>query len=59
MTARTPASNHPWRRSIREDVYTANLRKRRDSIEASISHLKAELKDIKKKLTEIDKCKNA
>ena len=55
MSARTPRADHPWRKQIREHVYVANLRNRRDAIEESIKHLKAELAEVKKKLAEVDK----
>lgn len=55
MSARTPKASHPWRKAIREHVYIANLRNRRDAIEESIKHLKAELAEVKKKLEEVGK----
>jgi acetaldehyde dehydrogenase (acetylating) len=55
MPSNPPPASHPWRKVIRDHVYVANLRNRRDAIEASIKHLRAELAEVKKKLEEVDK----
>lgn len=52
MSSFVPPSDHPWRKKIRESVYIANLRNRRNSIEESIKHLQRELREIRAKLKE-------
>lgn len=54
MSSFVPPADHPWRKQIRESVYIANLRNRRDSIEQSIKLLQQELREIRAKLKEAE-----
>lgn len=54
MSSFVPPADHPWRKRIRESVYIANLRNRRDSIEQSIKLLQQELREIRAKLKEAE-----